>query len=311
MWCRQTAKIIRIIPKYYKIVFKNWWWWTAKITMNTFHKYWEKNRIFAGPWRCVSWWIASQPGRQLEIFQNNIQVVVLDSQLHKKYSKIDSQQEEVTKVTLLLLKTPLKWMNEHKEQEKNNMSLLSHQAGSCICPVSMIIENGWKWTHASMIMPEGWKEYLDVGQIKRRSWFGIMRSKLQFAPGFVFCFYVYFSKAHPWNMRYSARIKHQRNTANMGTSKPHSSRKIKSLVDLEKKLTSSPHHPSNIYEARFNPRAMICSLDLGSFDYTSPPLPTNPPSPHDSYPNLNCNQVSYFPFILKEKCYDIPWLNKF
>ena len=126
---------------------------------------------------------------------------------HEKYSKIDFQQEEVTKVTLLLLKTPLKWMNEHKGQEKNNMSLLSNQAESCICPVSMIIENGWKWTHASMIMPEGWKEYLDVGQIKRRSWFGIMRSKLQFAPGFVFCFYVYFSKAHPWNMRYSARIK--------------------------------------------------------------------------------------------------------
>ena len=79
-------------------------------------------------------------------------------------------------------------------------------------------------------------------------------------------------------MRYSARIKHQRDIANMGTSKPHSSRKIKSLVDLEKKLTSSPHHPSNIYEARFNPRAMICSLDLGSFDYNSPPLTTNPPS---------------------------------
>lgn len=194
---------------------------------------------------------------------------------HEKYSKIDFQQEEVTKVTLLLLKTPLKWMNEHKEQEKNNMSLLSHQAGSCICPVSMIIENGWKWTHASMIMPEGWKEYLDVGQIKRRSWFEMMRSKWQFVP--------------------------------------RTSRKINSLVDLEKKLTSSPHHPSNIYEARFNPRAMICSLDLGSFDYTSPPLPTNPPFSQWllPIPILTATKFPIFHSFKKEKCYDIPWLNKF
>ena len=137
-----------------------------------------------------------------------------------------------------------------------------------------------------------------------------MRSKWQFVPGFCSCFYVYFSKAHPWNMRYSARIKHQRDVTNMGTRKPHSSRKIKSLVDLEKILTSSPHHPSNIYEARFNPRVMICSLDLGSFDYTSPLPPPFLPMTL-AYPNLNCNQVSYFPFILKEKRYDIPWLTKF
>ena len=85
---------------------------------------------------------------------------MVESQLHENYSKIDSQQEEVTKVTktLLLLKTPLKWMNEHKGQEKNNMSLLSNQVESCICPVSMIIENGWKWTDVGMIMPEGCKK---------------------------------------------------------------------------------------------------------------------------------------------------------
>ena len=163
------------------MVFKNWWWWTAKITMNTFHKYSKKNIRWAVR-MCVL--VDSQPTRRM--IRNIPKYYSRCGGRHEKYSKIDSQQEEVTKVTLLLLKTPLKWMNEHKGQEKNNMSLLSHQAGSCICPVSMIIENGWKRTHASMIMPEGWKEYLDVGQIKRRSWFGIMRSKLQFVPGFVF-----------------------------------------------------------------------------------------------------------------------------
>ena len=108
-------------------------------------------------------------------------------------------------------------------------------------------------------------------------------------------------------MRYSARIKHQRDITNMGIIKTHSSRKIKSLVDLEK---NKLHRL--IIQVTFMKQGLTHALwfALLIWEVLITPHPL-PPSPHDSYPNLNCNQVSYFPFILKERCNDIPWLTKF